>query len=261
MRGALLAGLCALALAGCGGAAASDDRPAAPAPPVTERWADFSWPTATYWPTFTPSPTATPTPMPTATPTPFPTDTPRPPRVLTPTPTVVVMAEPTPTPGFEADPRFVPAAETPAVTPTPAPTPYGRLWSAPAHLEMQTLLPVRSVEALMELSAKSYDKLPSGERRFGSNTRYLLWVVKFDVTDAPEAFRMTGLVRWLNVTGRLAEQPLVVHQEAQTISKTEPGWWRALGEDLPGLWRPGSYRVEFWDDRDQPVVGWDFEIY
>lgn len=257
----LLAGLCALALAGCGRAEAPEHQPEGPAPRVTERWADYSWPTSTLWPTFTPSPADTPTPVPTATPTPAPTDTPRPPRVLTPTPTVVVVVEPTPTPSFETDPRFVQAAETPSVTPTPAPTPYGRLWSAPAHLEMQTLLPVRSVEALLELSAKPYGELASGGRRFGSNTRHLLWVVKFDVADAPAAFRMTGLVRWLNVTGRLAEQPLVMFQEEQTVSKTEPGWWRALGEDLPGLWQPGSYRVEFWDDRDQPVVGWDFEIY
>lgn len=257
----LLAGLCALALAGCGRAEVPEQQPGAPAPRVTERWADYSWPTATLWPTSTPSFADTPTPVPTATLTPMPTDTPRPPRVLTPTPTVAVVVEPTPTPGFETDPRFVQAAETPAVTPTPAPTPYGQLWGAPAHLEMQTLLPVRSVEALLELSAKPYGELASGGLRFGSDTRHLLWVVKFDVADAPAAFRMTGLVRWLNVTGRLAEQPLVMFQEEQTVSKTEPGWWRALGEDLPGPWQPGSYRVEFWDDRDQPVVGWDFEIY
>ena len=79
---------------------------------------------------------------------------------------------------------------------------------------MQTLLPVRSVEVLIELSEKPYDELSSGGRWLGSNTRYLLWVVKFDVTDAPDAFRMTDLVRWLNFIGRLAEQ---------TISKTEPG--------------------------------------
>ena len=100
--------------------------------------------------------------------------------------------------------------------------------------------------------------LPEPTKVIGRNTRFVMWIVWFDTSEAPDVFQMPGVLRWLDMTNR--GEPLLMFQKAVKIQKNEPGFLEGLGQELPGFWKPGFYRVELWDDRNQVIVSWDFEV-
>lgn len=205
-------------------------------------------PTATPWPTFTPGPTNTP--LPTATPSP--TATPRPtqplPRVVRPTatplPTLVIELGGTPEP-----------TEAPIVLPTP----YARVWGTDVHLKRRSVYASQVGRIADYIVDGNFEKLPENQTEMSKTTRYVMWIAVFDVDSAPESFEMTGVERWLDITRGDAD-PLVMYQRHYTISKDSWVVNSGLGDDLPGAWKSGSYRVELWDDRDEVLAQWNFRI-
>lgn len=252
---ACLLAVCAAAACG-GGDEMPPWRPVSDDGGVIARFPAVNWPTATFWPTFTPQPTPTATlavrpAVPTAAPT-----------VLLPT------ASPTPTPTWIA-PTATPAlsgtrAPAPTMVPTatahPTPTRYGQLAGGPAHLSRHTVLAFRNLSAAEAyFGSGDVTRWASPDGRFSRNARYLVWAVAFDVTEAADDFLVEGTARWLDLDRALDNK--VIYQENFVVSKEQPGFFSGLGEDVPGFWRPGRYRVEWWDDRDVAVIGWDFEVY
>ena len=193
-------------------------------------------PTATPWPTFTPAPTATPVPTPVPTQRPAPTAT--------------------PWPRYSAEPEAtVPAGSVP---PVPAPTPYGKLQGGLVFLEKQALSAFWGGDLPDYLRGKEWDRMPEPARVVSTDTRYMLWVVVFDFTQAEPGYEMRGFVRWRSVPPGVA--PVVMFETPITVSARSPFFYHGLGRDAPGVWRPGFYRVEFLDDRYQVVVDADFEV-
>ena len=224
-------------------------------------------PTATAYPTFTPvpTPTLTPTPVPTA--TPAPTSTPEPPRVETPLATPEALLEGT---GATAVPGATTVVDAPSATPggeegsgalvepTPVPEVYGQLYNAPVRLLAQSLMALQRADLPAYLKQGEWRRLPESAQVVSQRTPYVFWYVMFDVSEAPRDFRMDGWVRWLSYLGDLP--PLVMHETSVRLSNREPLFYVGLGTDAGGLWRPGKYRMQFLDDRFDPVVEWDFEV-
>ena len=177
-------------------------------------------PTATPWPTFTPVP-----PLPTLRPTPTgiiesvllePLPAPDVKRVESPASTPDVQATaaaggsqppvsgPLPTPEVvesvvHATPRLAPTA-----VPGPYPTPYGQLVSEPegeVRFLHQTLFPLQTAEVPASYQTGQPEDLPDGVDFVSQSTRFVLWVVMYDVSDAPEDWRWTGLCGGTTSTG------------------------------------------------------------
>ena len=194
-------------------------------------------PTATAWPTFTPAPTPPPAPplAPTQTPVPTATAWPRMPSVLVSRP-----------------------SSSGGPTPEISPTPYGKLHGGDVFLERQVLSVFRGGDLPAYLLSRDWDSLPPPARVVSSDTRYMLWVVVFDFTQAEPDYRMPGFVRWWSF--RPGVEPAMMLEAPMTVSAGSPFFYHGLGRDEPGLWTPGRYRVEFLDDRYQLVVDADFEV-
>ena len=231
-------------------------------------WVYTPGPTATQWPTFTPvpTPTLTPTPMvvPTRVPTStlFPTSTP----ILSPEPPVSTLAV-VPTPFVEGatvvpQPVETPPAvvETPEVEVelTPSPTPYGKVWNHDFFFWQQSLFPLQSSVVPDYLNNREWEKLPRPAEFISRSTRYVIWVVVFDGSQADPDFVMNGFVRWTQLPP--VGDSLVMLENPVELSPTFPFFYAGLGTDTPGFWMIGSYRVDLLDDRYEPVVGWTFEV-
>ena len=207
-------------------------------------WVYTPVPTATPWPTFTLAPTQTPTPtlMPTATPRPTNTSAPTAP----PTPTLESVA-------FTLSPTGQPALVQELL-----PTPYGKLWNGPAYFDRQSVFPLQVSEPPGFLMEGDLERLPEPSKVISRTTRYILWVVAYDMSDAPEDYTLDGRVRWLDVTPGL--DPLLMMENEVRLSKTESFFFSGMGRDTPGFWTPGVYRTELLDDRLETVLGWTFEV-
>ena len=192
-------------------------------------------PTATPWPTFTPVPTPTvvPTRMPTRQPAPTATPWPRyfPGRV---------------------DP---PSSASGGSTPT---APYGKLHSGQVFLEKEALVVFWGGDLPDYLEDRDWDLMPESVKVVSSEIHYMLWVVAFDFTHAEPGYEMEGFIRWRSVPPGV--QSIIMFEDQLTISAASPFFYRGLGDDAPGIWNPGFYRVEFLDDRYQVVVHADFEV-
>ena len=237
----------AVLLAGCGsddsGAIGSGSAPSNVV--VVSKYTPF--PTGTPWPTFTPGPTATPTITPVPTATMVPTPAQALPRVVLPTvtplPTLTVVA----------------AMAQPTVTMRVLPTPYGRVWGTDAYLERQTLYASQVGGVPEYIVAGDFKNLPESMSRIARTTRYVTWIVVFNVDAASDDFKMRGVERWLDVTHSYQE-PLVMFQREYVVGKNQWVVSSGLGDNLPGFWQPGEYRVELWDDRDEVLVSWQFKV-
>lgn len=192
-------------------------------------------PTATPWPTFTPVP------APTAAPQPAPTRRPAP--------------TPTPWPRRPASGGMVPGA-----SPTPAlersapggPEEFG------VFLAKQSLVPFRGERLPDYLVAMDWDEMPDSPGVVATGIPYMLWVVVFDFSESDPGFEIDGLIRWWSTPG---DRPSVIMFETPvTLSQRLPFFYHALGDDEPGIWTPGLYRVEFLDSRRSVIARASFEV-
>ena len=168
-------------------------------------------PTATAWPTFTPAPTPTAAPplAPTQTPVPTATAWPRMPSVL-------------------VSGRSSSGGPTLEISPTP----YGKLHGGDVFLERQVLSVFRGGDLPAYLLSQDWDGLPPPARVVSSDTRYMLWVVVFDFTQAEPDYRMPGFVRWWSF--RPGVEPAMMLEAPMTVSAGSPFFYHGLGRDEPG---------------------------
>ena len=243
----LVAAYAVLLVSGCGADVGGYSGSGAPAGDVVVLSNYTPFPTATAWPTFTPGPTVTPriTPLPTATAVPTP---------VQPLPRVAL---PTDTPMPVATVAAMMGKPTPTVSVLP--TPYGRVWGTDVYLERQSLYASQFGGVADYIVSGGFKNLPEPMTEMARTTRYVMWIVVFDVDDAPEGFEMRGVERWLDVTHG-ADDPLVMFQREYRVAKDRWVVSSGLGDDLPGFWQPGEYRVELWDDRDEVLVSWQFKV-
>ncbi len=201
---------------------------------------DFSGSAATPWPTFTPFPT--PTAAPVATPT----------RAPAPTPTAW--------PRSSLDQGIgKPVAGADVKTPGPSPLPGGsEIELNNVFLEKQALLPFRGGELPDYLLERDWDRMPPWAPVTSSDSRYMLWVVAFDFTQAAPGYEVQGLVRWRSVPP--GAPPMVMFEAPVTVSVRSPFFYHGLGQDDPGLWLPGFYQVEFLDSLGGVAAHTKFEV-
>ena len=191
-------------------------------------------PTATPWPTFTPVPTVIPTPSPAPTRPPAPTATPWPRFSLEPENSTDGVGKPSWVPdGSELERNYV-------------------------FLEKQALLPFWGGELPDYLVERDWDRMPSPSPVVSSDTRYMLWVVAFDFTQASPDYEVPGLIRWRSVP--VGIDPVIMFEVPVTVSAGIPFFYHGLGRDDPGLWLPGFYRVEFLDGLREVVAYAEFEV-
>ena len=194
--------------------------------------------TATPWPTFTPAPT------PTAAPAPLPTNPPGP--------------TATPWPRFSTD--FVPGESSPGVGSVPGPSspPGGELRRNGVFLVKQGLSPFRGGGLPGYLERRDWDRMPPPAPVVAFGVRYMLWVVAFDFSQAAPGYEAQGLVRWLSVPPGAG--PVVMFEAPMTVSARSPFFYHGLGGGEPGIWTPGSYRVEFLDGQGEVAAQAGFEV-
>ena len=159
---------------------------------------DIPIPTATAWPTFTPVATAI------ATPSPAPTRPPAP--TATPWPRVSLDRKPE----NSAD----------GADKTASFSDGGELERNNVFLEKQALLPFRGGELPDYLAERDWNRMPSPSRVVSSDTRYMLWVVAFDFTQASPDYEVPGLIRWRSVPPGV--DPVIMFEVPFTISAETP---------------------------------------
>ena len=194
--------------------------------------------TATPWPTFTRVPTPTAAPDPLSTNPPGPTAT--------------------PWPRFSPDP--VPGESPPegGSAPEPPPAPGGELRRNGVFLVKQGLSPFRGGDLPGYLEQRDWDRMPPPAPVVAFGVRYMLWVVAFDFSQAAPGYEVQGLIRWLSVPPGAA--PVVMFEVPMTVSAHSPFFYHGLGGGDPGIWTPGSYRVEFLDGRGEVSAQAGFEV-
>ncbi len=247
----LLPGL--VLLLACGGPEVLPGETAVPA--ARSGWTYTPSPTSTAWPTFTPVPESTLAPVLLSTPVPAP--------LPASTPGSVPAAVSTPVPA-PATARPEPAVSGPESTPVPepSPTPFGKLPGAPAFFRQQSLFPLQESELPEYLQSGDFElqleQLPAPAEVISRVTRYVVWVVVFDLSRAPGDFVMDGYVRWIDLASGL--EPLVMLESAVQLSRAQPLFYYGLGRDSTGFWNPGLYRLELLDGRYELVLDWTFEV-
>ncbi len=147
----------------------------------------------------------------------------------------------------------------PTATPVVLPTRYGRVWGTDVYLKRQSLFASQVPGVPDYVVSGNFENLPEAMTEMARTTRYVMWIVVFDVDDAPEQFHMRGVERWLDLTVN-PDDPLVMFQREYEIGKNQWVVSSGLGDTLPGVWQPGKYRVELWDDHDEVLVSWQFEV-
>ena len=194
--------------------------------------------TATPWPTFTPAPT------PTAAPVTLPTNPPG----------------PTATPWPRFSPDSVPGESPPGggLDPEPSPAPGGELRRNGVFLVKQGLSPFRGGGLPDYLEQRDWDRMPPPAPVVAFGVRYMLWVVAFDFSQAAPGYEAQGLVRWLSVPPGAG--PVVMFETPMTVSARSPFFYHGLGGGEPGIWTPGSYRVEFLDGQGDTAAQAGFEV-
>ena len=241
-------------------------------------------PTATVFPTFTAvPPTAVPTPVPSATPYVFSASEQgnlRPPVVRV----AVTVAVPDPDDG--GGDEVVPGTEVPviggagveavsdegvdgpvvegsgaAVGATPLPTPYGQLDSdtgVPVRFLHQAVFPLQAGQLPERYLTGDVADLPAPAEFISTTARFVGWVLAYDTLNAGEDWSFDGYLRWVNVTS--TGQPFVMYESPVTLETGDFVLFRSLGQSLPGVWKPGWYRVAMLDSQLEEVIGWDFEV-
>ena len=192
-------------------------------------------PTATPWPTFTPAPTPTLTPVPTPTQHPAPTPTPWPRRPALGS----IVPGATPTPGLER-------------STSGGPEDFG------VYLGKQSLAPFRGEQLPDYLVAMDWDQMPDSPGVVAPDIPYMLWVVVFDFAEADPGYEIDGLIRWWSTPG--GRPPVIMFETPVTLSENLPFFYHGLGDDAPGIWIPGFYRVEFLDGRHSVIARASFEV-
>ena len=149
------------------------------------------------------------------------------------------------------DPRLLRAVDELMSTPTPQSYQI-RVPDTDVLVHRQTLF--------MSQLPRPPDFWPAAESVFYERTaRYIGWMVDLNYSEADPEFELRGLMRWLSVTGGLEH---VIYQEEYAMDADHPGHvlFFMMGNDQPGFWNPGDYRVELWDNRDRVAVRFDFTV-
>ena len=69
---------------------------------------------------------------------------------------------------------------------------------------------------------------------------------------------MDGVVRWYNVNRGL--NPLLMLERPVGLTHEQFMFYEGMGTETAGFWRPGQYRVAFFDGDGKEVVSWNFEV-
>lgn len=158
----------------------------------------------------------------------------------------------TPLPTIGAgDPRLPGAATQLVATPTPEPFQI-RIPGTEVKLARQTLF--------MSQVSRPPDFWPYPQTVFYQRTaRHICWLIELDYTAVAEDFSMAGVMRWLNVTG--GKEHLILEQQydldAAALGNT---LFFIIGNDAPGFWHPGEYRVELLDNRGRLAAFYEFRV-
>ena len=243
--------------------------------------------TATPWPTFTPMPVPTDATSGVLIQDSVPGGTGEAPSgvlvtgVGTPEPEVVVLPSPTPgrvalstvtpvpaAPGVTVYPTVVTAGATqvivPGTTPGPGPTPYGRLVPpgddgvGEVRFAHQTLFALQRPEIPLAFRTGIIEDLPGSASFVSQTSRFVIWVVVFDVSDAVPGWSMDGYVRWYNVNRGF--DPLLMMERDVSVTHEAFMFFEGLGTELPGFWRPGQYKVQYLNEDYEEVVSWEFDV-
>ena len=171
-------------------------------------------------------------------------------------------------PGVTAYPTVVTTEVTPVVvpatTPGPGPTPYGRLVPpgddglGEVRFAHQTLFALQRPEIPLAFRTGIIEDLPATTSFVSQNSRFVIWVVAFDVSDALIGWSMEGYVRWYNVNRGF--DPLLMMERPVSVTDEAFMFFEGLGTELPGFWRPGQYKVQYVNEDYEEVVSWEFEV-
>ena len=100
---------------------------------------------------------------------------------------------------------------------------------------------------------------PRSDNVFYTRTaRYIGWYIKLDYSDVGDDFSMDGLVRWLNMSS--GDEHVILQEHYSMDASLGDTLFFMIGNDEPGFWFPGKYRVELWDNRDRVVVYFEFIV-
>ena len=144
---------------------------------------------------------------------------------------------------------------------TPLPTPYGQLDSdtgIPVRFLYQAVFPLQTGELPERYLTGEVGDLPANAEFISTTARFVGWVVAYDTLSAGDGWSFEGSVRWVNVTSTL--QPFIVYESPVSLETGKFMFFRSLGQSLPGVWKPGWYRVAMLDSQLEEVIGWDFEV-
>lgn len=191
-------------------------------------------------------------------------------------------AQMTPTPaGLEKTP--VPAlvigdereVAVPTRAPTPTVSPGVDLYVARVAGTDVSVVDHRAFPFAVAPGTELYDQmsvgaeLPVGRRLlYGSNLRYMVYMLELDMREAPVGFRERVYGRWSYVglvDGRsclagLADPSWVMLEETAELTPEVFRSGFVLGREQPGMWGPGCYRVELLDSFRRVLTRWNFEV-
>ena len=102
------------------------------------------------------------------------------------------------------------------------------------------------------------EDLPASAEFISTTARFVGWVLAYDTLNAGDEWSFEGYLRWVNVTS--TGQPFIMYEAPVTIEPGDFVFFRSLGQSLPGVWKPGWYRVAMLDSQLEEVIGWDFEV-
>lgn len=117
--------------------------------------------------------------------------------------------------------------------------------------------------AWMKFFEGGYEGVPFEQRHYASrfpstNSRYIYWELGFDFPPRQQRqdFKIEG--QYYNVQGQMIGR-------ADLDAHIQPGWdgshhAHALGDKVPGFWKPGTYRVELFINGSRVASG-SFEVY
>ena len=148
-----------------------------------------------------------------------------------------------------------------APTPRPGPTPYGRLVAnevGKVDLWYQTLFPLQTSNVPESYLTGLAEDLPRGVQYVSRNSRFVLWIVMFDVSQAPPGWKMNGYVRWYNVNS--GYDPLLMLESEVYLDHETFMFYKGMGKDSPGFWRPGEYRTVLLNEDLEEVLSWEFDV-
>lgn len=132
----------------------------------------------------------------------------------------------------------------------------------PIVLDRQTLFPLQSGVIPGEITEFEREAWPVPEpaRYISRQTPYVMWGFIYKFPEEHIDYVFDGYVRWWEVQQEY--EPVLMFEEVVELTDLSPGYLGGLSAKggVPGLWRPGEFRVELVDQQYRTALHWEFWV-